>query len=436
VTGLEERLREAYREAGDTVRPETIRALGDRASQPAKSVRPARHGRRATRVLAPLGAAACVAALAITAAAVIPQLAGARGHHTGHTGTTSPPRRSGTSALAALPKFTILNDGSNLAVVATATGTVTGRVAAPPGQAFVEVAGTAGDRVFYAAADLSPQTSCRTFLYRIGLSPAGQPLAPTLLTARQMTGLPTALAASADGSLLAYSVVGCAGGALGRIAANQAIGDIRLLDVASGSVTRQWSYTLSEDYPNDLSLSAAGSLLGYSIYMESAFFYTNPIRVGRVLPTSARPGPDYLRSRVVVHQPDPARGGILSTALNTSGTLIYAITSAADQTLAAYDTSDGQQVAVLHRWPSSTGLGQLSADPAGGFLLLPMAVRSAQSAPGSAAKCITRVINGTPRCQRLRPVRTSYVSIDLATGSMTTLPFTTSGPPASGQAAW
>jgi hypothetical protein len=439
VTRLEEQLREAYREAGETVRPGTVRGLRDRAVRKRGNVPPTgnvRRARRATQVLAPLAAAACVAAFVVIASAVSPHPAGSR-DHAARPGTTKPARRSGTSALAGLPEFTVLNNGSSLAVVATATGHVTGRLAAPPGQAFAQIAGTAGDRVFYATADLSPQTSCRTFLYRIGLSAAGRPMAPTPLTARQMSGLPTALAASADGALLAYSVVECAAGNTpGHIAANQAIGQIGLIDVASDSVTRQWSYSLSEDSPSDLSLSATGSLLGYSIFMESASYSASPVQVARVLATSARPGPDYLRSRVVVRQPGGAQGGIVSTALSSSGALIYAITSASGQMLAAYDTSDGRQVQVLHSWPSATLLGQLRADPAGGYLLLTMAGHGSRPAPGTAKGCVSRIINAAGFCERGRPYDTVFVSIDLATGSMAPLPFTMTGPPGSGQVAW
>jgi len=434
VTGLEEQLREAYREAGETVRPETVRDLGERAGRPARNPRGARRGRRTTRVLAPLAAAACVAAVAVIASSVIPHLTGSRGHPAHHPATARHARRSGAPALAALPEFTMLNNGSNLTVVATATGHVTGRVAAPSGQTFDEVAGTAGDRVFYAATELRSQGSCHTVFYRIGLSTTGKPLAPILLVP-QMRGLPTALAASADGGLLAYSVVGCAGNTSGYIPAGQAIGHIGLIDVSSGSVTRQWSYTLSEDYPSDLSLSATGSVLGYSIYREAASYSAPSFQVGRVLATRARPGPDYLRSRVIIRTPAGAQAGIGSTALSTSGALMYAITSGARQTLAAYDTSDGRQVQVLHSWPSATLLGQLSADPASGYLLLPMG-SPAKPAPGTAKRCIMRIINGVKHCQPLRTYNTVFVSIDLATGSMTTLPFTMPGPPGSHQAAW
>jgi hypothetical protein len=245
-----------------------------------------------------------------------------------------------------------------------------------------------------------------------------------------MTGLPTALAASADGSMLAYSVVRCAGSGSGQIPASQAIGEISLLDLASGAVTRQWSYTISEDYPTELSLSATGSLLGYPIYMETSSFSANPFQVARVLATSARPGPDYLHSRVVVRQPDPARGGIVSATLSTGGSLMYAITGAADQTLAAYDTSDGRQVAALHTWPSATELGNLVADPAGGYLLLPMTHRPHITGRG----CVFARVKGARAACHLVIPRTTFVGIDLATGSMATLPFSLSGRPVS--AAW
>ena len=91
---------------------------------------------------------------------------------------------------------------------------------------------------------------------------------------------------------------------------------------------------------------------------------------------------------------------------------------------------------MLHSWPSATILGQLEADPAGGYLLLPMAGQAAHQPPGRCTGCLKPAIEVAQHYQRRRVDNTVFVSIDLATGGVTTLPFTMPGFPASGQAAW
>ncbi len=206
------------------------------------------------------------------------------------------------------------------------TGAVAGRLSAPAGQAFAVITGTASDRTFFAATDLNPQTSCQTHFYQFSLSADGQPSALTALPVRPLPGLPTALAASADGRLVAYSVTKCAGEAAGHIGNGQVSGGIGLINLVTGHVSRHWSYTLSEDYTTDLSMSADGSLLGYSNYLNAE----SP--VGRVLTASAPSGPDERYSRIVIRNP-------LTTALSSDGSLIYAMIGARGQVLAAYATA-------------------------------------------------------------------------------------------------
>ena len=80
----------------------------------------------------------------------------------------------------------------------------------------------------------------------------------------------------------------CASGATGHIGASQPIGNIGVLNIASGR-SRHWSFTLAEDYTNDLSLSGSGSLIGFSSYLDGGPA-TSSTAVGRLLPADAQPG--------------------------------------------------------------------------------------------------------------------------------------------------
>lgn len=421
MKGLEDQLREAYREAADTVRPHAIGGLdldpGRRAEDTSRAARRGRCG----RVLVPVAAAASVAAVVAAAAMVVPWLdrgAPAHGGRARHAPVVA-------SGLAALPQYTVLNNGNNLDVVVTATGAVAGRLSAPSGQAFAAITGTAGNRTFFAAADLNPQTSCQAFFYQFSLSADGQPSALTRLPVRPLPGLPTALAASADGSHVAYSVTKCASGASGQTGSGQPSGSIGLINLATGGITRQWSYTLGEDYTTDLSMSADGRLLGYSNFL------TARLRVGRVLAASTPSGPDQ-GSRIVIRNPN-------MTALSTSGSLMYAITGARDQILAAYATASGHQVKELHRWPAAAQPGPLVIDPAGAYALLPVTTTPASRKLSPFIKghhCRAVTVHNTLMCQQTTPLQTRFISVNLATGTLTTLPFSQTGSVGWGMVAW
>jgi YVTN family beta-propeller protein len=83
VNTIEDRLRDAYRAATDTIRPDTIPALPERATRPKRSKTRPRAG-----VLIPLAAAAAVVAVA----AVIPVVAGAFGNTSAGPRPAAPPK--------------------------------------------------------------------------------------------------------------------------------------------------------------------------------------------------------------------------------------------------------------------------------------------------------------------------------------------------------
>jgi hypothetical protein len=310
----------------------------------------------------PLGTAAAVTALVLGAFVIV--------HGTGTgAGAGKVTRANGQAAAAPLPEFTVITGVSGLQVVRTATGQVTGQVAAPAGQTFAYVAGAGDDRTFLVAADLNPQTSCRTFLYKVRLSGSGRPSAPALLPVSiPANSLPTALAVSADGGTAAFSGVHCATGS-GHVESTQPIGDIYLVDLGTGHITRQWSYTLGEDYPGDFSLSADGSKLAFTQILNGTLE-----TVARLLPTSAPSGTQDSASRVLL-RPRGSSAGVAMAVLSPDGGTLYACTQActspgaAGPALAAYSTATGRQIGVLRNWPAKTSLDALSIDPSGRYLL-------------------------------------------------------------------
>jgi hypothetical protein len=428
---LEDRLRDAYHAAAITVRPEAVRALHATSVRPLHEgrglarLRAGRNGGRWMGLLIPLGAAAAVTALVLAALAIVPRSGG----HAATAPGASGGQGHGGQAAAALPEFTMSANGSDLQVIRTATGQVAGQVAAPAGQSFGYVAGTADDRTFLVAADLNPQTSCETFLYQVRLSASGQPSAPARFAGPGMAGvLPTAVALSADGGTAAVSTVRCAGEAAGQIGGAQVIGGIYLIGMATGHVTRQWAYNLADDYTHDLSLSADGSKVAFSMILNDSL-----VTGVRVLAAGVPSGMVDSASRVVLNQPRARYAGIDAAQISPDGGTLYACTTAGSAwtqettTLAAYSATTGQRTRVLRSWPPSAALScALTMDPAGRYLLLALG----DTPDGK----LVRPVPGQPK--RGDAVTTKLIAVSLTSGGFSPLPTQLPGPATEGGLAW
>ncbi|HEX6524048.1 MAG TPA: hypothetical protein VF070_29215 [Streptosporangiaceae bacterium] len=411
----EDRLRDAYRAVVQAVGPEDIPEL--------PLPRPRGYGRTAGRnwagVVMPLGAAAAVVALIVTASIIVPRFAAGTRHARGH----APAPAAAGRADGSLPEFTIVNSGGRLQVVETTTGRVTGTLAAPPGQSFAQATGAADDRTFLVAADLSPQPSCQTFLYRFTLDGTGRPSGLSSLPVPAPAGtLPTALAVNAAGHVAALSQVTCATGATTTISNSHPIGGIHLIDLGTGQVIRTWSYSLGSDTPGELSMSADGSTLTFP-----AFVNANET-VARVLAASAPSEPTETAARIVVRQPAGAYAGVDGTAIAADGRTLFVCTHTGSspghisRTIAAYDAASGQQLRVLRTWTSVTDLScGISADPSGGSLLV----------------AVNHYTGGTPSRSGKRPGGSAVaMALNVATGALTTLPIHLTVPAGSGSLAW
>lgn len=345
---LEDRLRDAYRGVAATVRPETIRSLGDQAlGTPIPASR-----RR--RVLIPLAAAVAVAAVAITAAVAVPLAL--PGQPRGH-------RPAAVAQAGAYPKFfvALTGNGYSLAVRNATTGALVARVSPPhPGLNFAAVA-TGNSRTFVTA--VWKAGICATHFYQFRLSSSGAPTALTPFAIPELRQLVSEIAVSGNGQTFAYYTELCTSDA-------QAASYLAATNLATGRI-RRWSVPGQADV-GPLSLTANGRLLGYNIELTKLF-----ASVARVMPTDAAPGSAAQRSRTVVRA---SRFGpstdISSAAITTDGSALYFTTNSTGTALAKRlvwqlrmaDLATGR-IRIVQAFAGGIANG-VSADPSGRYLLL------------------------------------------------------------------
>jgi hypothetical protein len=355
VNDLENRLRKAYLAAAELIREDAVpavapapRAFSDhRASLPGGGS--SGQSRRAWRI-APLAAAAAVTAIGVTAGIGVPHLLSAPHARQVHSPSPARARAQSPSAAATspaaipgLPEFVVVSSDTGLEVIQTGTGHVTGQVSTPAGQIFARLAGDDSDRVFYVAAQQAdPTATCQSYFYRFSLNAAGQASALTPLPGGVQAGLPTALAVSADGSKLAFSITHCASNAATSMPLSQVSGYIGLVDTASGAMTRNWTFSLGEDYATALALTPDGSQLAVAQYPPGG-----SAAVAKKLGTGMPSGTVDQASTVI------GLPGVnsLSVGVDLYG-CIPTQTSAENvaNQLGVYDPATGQRTAVVHTW--------------------------------------------------------------------------------------
>jgi hypothetical protein len=377
VTRLEERLRDAYQGAADTVNPETIRGLYEPVTPRSRPARPS--ARRGRGVLIPLAAAAAVTAIAVLVALVLRSAPG------------QPANQPGLGpASAAVPKF-LIDDSSGVSLLKVrnaATGALVAQVTLPtppghnPDRTYVTSVATANGRTYLVAVYSNP---CRSWLYQFQLDDQGQPSAVTPFAAlrsiaRELGGL----AVSGDGRTIGYAAVSCMG------QKPQRAPYVAVTNVATGQTT-QWSLPARSAVDN-VSLTADGSLLCYSLQ-------EGPSMVG-VIPASAAPGSAFTRGRTVVRADQFGSSAWISfAAISPDGHAVYFTTYPEPPTspwvgqARAVDLATGRS-RVVHTPAGQPGL--IADDPPVRHLLLQIQAKGTNS---------------------LR-----LASLDLATGRITYLP--------------
>jgi hypothetical protein len=364
VNTLEDRLRDAYRAAAETVRPESVLAGGVRGlpdDDPADARRPGRLP-TGSRLLIPLAAAVAVSAVAIATSVLVPRSA---------PGRSGPP--PGTAAGRGTPAFFVALNWfvrPSMVVVNARTG-VRGATITLPFRA-TELAGVAtGDgRTFVVAARTA---ACRTSLYRFSVSAQGRPTALTrFASVPGAIESPWDMALARDGRTIAYAALAC-GQASGPRARDQlGKGYLALVNTVTGR-TRHWTYTgrgvQAFHGTGDVSLSADGRVVAF---------------VDQVLRTDSAPGSLIRRGRVVMHTgefgPSVILGGL---EVAPDGKTVYFDTFRVQHgkptwrgwQLRAFDLATGQ-TSLVRSLPGTQGTpAAVSADPTGRFLMIEYATR-------------------------------------------------------------
>lgn len=350
MSRLEDRLRDAYRGAADTVTPGSIRGLDEPVTPRSRSAGAApRWGRG---VLVPLAAAAAVTVIAVLAAVVLPQ-GSAQNQNQPSLGPAAP----------AEPKF-LIDDStgtSPLTVRNAATGAVVARITLPtepgrnPARTYVTSVATGNGHTYLAAVYSNP---CRSWLYQFQLSGQGQPSAVTPFAALRTTGTELyGLAVSSNGQMIAYATVACMG-------QKPHPSYVAVTNVGTGQTT-QWTIPASNSVDN-VSLTADGSLLCYSLQLNPS--------VVRVIPTSAAPGSAAARGRTVVQAAQFGMSQWISfAAISRDGHAVYFTTYPEPPTspwlgqVRVVDLATGR-FRVVHTPAGQPGL--ITADPSVRHLLL------------------------------------------------------------------
>ena len=384
----EQRLREAFAAAAQSVTPTAIRVPrpADRPERSWSRWLPWMRNRRRSwdrrlrlprlyeQVLIPLAAAAAITVIAIAMTVVVPKaFSAARGNHGGvaqmEPVSVHPAKHSARPAavvhardLAAAypggrvphapsPRFFVgirpLSATSEtltgLAVYSAVSGRVVASVAQPGGGRYYQaVAALGSDQSFVVAATPARGQACHTWFYRFSLGPQGRPTGWAPLAVPEVTGeirYNNGLAASGDGKVLAYSASTCTQNSSGQVG-------VIHLDTRK---VRTWS-TVWPAVPRNLSLSANGSLLSFVGNASNGTKAASQVEDAVwTLRTNAAPGPVASHYRKVLHAP----GGVQSATLSPTGAITFAMTASnprrptARENVNAYDTATGKPLGLV-----------------------------------------------------------------------------------------
>jgi hypothetical protein len=378
VNSLEDRLRDAYHRAAETVRPEHIPAPRWAREQANRREPPARRlsARPAWRKLTPVAAAVAVAVIAVSSAIVLPRVLG------GTKATPAPSTPVSSTAVPSTPtgpppKFMVVAPdvtgtpgayrAAPLQVQDAATGRVVSTVRAPQAGTAWAIVTAVTSNTFILAAE-PEDGACYTLLYKLKLTAAGAQASLTPLDVPRVSGYvpPNALVASADGTV-AYASEQCP----------STIEDamkIAVIDTATARTT-QWTVPVARFTGGGLALSADGKVLALGFgnnnyvpvsppHTESPPYFAPSVWLLR---TDSLPGPVMQRARRVVTLSGESQlsGAVLISA---DGSTVYTVTDYAQTAqqgatkVAAYDVATGALLRVVR-----TGwhllVTEISADP-------------------------------------------------------------------------
>ncbi|HTZ24768.1 MAG TPA: hypothetical protein VMC83_12330 [Streptosporangiaceae bacterium] len=373
---LEDRLRDAYRAAAGTVRPEAIHqdailSPPDRARRRARRAGRAGRGASRLRVLIPVAAAGAVLAVVATVA-ILPRAAPGLGRGKPSTGQPTP-------TLLTTPAYFVELNWSlhpSMYVINATTGAQGVRISLPFPRTDLTGVATGDGQTFVVAA--TPPEGCRTTLYRFTLAANGTPSAMTAFTTvTGQIGDPWDMAVSAGARFVAYQTLACS-----HLSPAQRLeaakrghtqrGYLSVLDTVTGR-TRQWTYPTGRNASmlgSNVSISADGSVVGFG---------------NQVLDTDAAPGRLAAHARVVATNGEFGPSSIFG-GLNVSpdGKTAYFATFRAvndkpvwtSWQLRAFDLATGQTRLVRSFPGTGGGPPAVTFDPTGRYMIAESVVRT------------------------------------------------------------
>ena len=340
MNDLEDRLRDAYKNAARTVSPGTMRLTAPPSP-------PARRRSRWMTVYAPLAAAAAVI-VAIGIGVAVSRLTGVR------TGSASQPT-TGPTATTRTPPFMVVttaNDtkpGSLLRVEAAPSGRVLGTLRPPvAGTFWAQSAATGSPTTFIVTAQQTTGNCGPSYLYTLTLWPDGSLHRLASLTVPRLTGDLVGVAASSDGTTVGYALDTC-----GNQDAEAVVGI-----VTPAGFNRQWDLP-AEDWPRDVTMSADGNMLAF--VADSLASNTDAVWVLR---TSAPPGSVSTVGRILYNQRHVMTKGtretfLESAAISAGGGALYVATASGSKVTPVVSSTP-----AVH--PSSIPTGALASPPPAG----------------------------------------------------------------------
>lgn len=392
---LEERLRDAYQAAADTVTREMDPPDLTHTRLRANRLR-LDSGAPMIRLASPLAAAAAVAAIALVMSLIATSGHGHKPNQPrglGHWGpaaatTVAQGYPGGKIPAAAQPRYYLGIQPSphgpteyafTAYVYSSATGQRTGRLTLPRSDLWVRAAAGLGNGVYVVAATKDwPRFGCRSWLYQFRLTAAGQPTGLKPFIVPQVRGWARQVGGSGDGRVAVLTTSTCIRGRTQPM--NSHNDRATAISLPSGATTTwspwPWGSNLvPEDVVPSASLSADGRMLAFvAISGHPQDFGLNE-QAAYVMLTGHVSGSVARRYRLVLNP----RGadGVIATALSPNGRVTFVMTAHSyagqwHEIIGAYSTKTGKLITVLASASarSLNGDGYLVADPSGRHLLV------------------------------------------------------------------
>jgi hypothetical protein len=395
VTRLEERLRDAYQAAADTVTREMD------APDLTGSVRRAhwlRIGSRppVIRLAAPLAAAAAVAAIALATSLIATSGPGRRPDHPSgqaHWGLSAVTRVAQGYPGARIPATA--RPGYYLGiqtsprgpkeyaftayVYSSATGHRTGQLTLPRSGLWVRAVASLGNGAFVVAATKDwPHFGCRSWLYQFRLTAGGQPTGLKPFVVPQVRGWARQLGGSGDGRVAVLTTSRCI---RGRTQPMNSHDDRTIAIYLPSAATTTWSpwprgsNLIPEDVVPQATLSADGRLLAFVAISGHPQDFGLYEQAAYVQLTGHVSGPVARRNRLVLNP--TGTNGVIDAALSPNGQVTFVMTARRyagrwHEMVGAYATKTGKLITVLATASARylNGDGYLVPDPSGGHLLV------------------------------------------------------------------